>query len=520
MEFYIIILIVLFALAFSDLIVGVANDAVNFLNSAVGSKAAPRRVILAIAAIGIIAGTMFSGGMMEVARKGIFNPHMFTLYDVMMIFLAVMFTDVLLLDLYNTFGLPTSTTVSLVFELLGAAVAVSLIKIGADVSSKLSLGNFINSSRAFEIITGIFISVGIAFTFGTVIQFITRLIFTFKYKKRLKYYGAVFSSIAITVILYFIVIKGLKGTVFSSSDMLEFVNNNTVLLLITSLLFFFLLFQVLASFTKINILVPVVLFGTMGLALAFAANDLVNFVGVAAAGLNSYEIAVQTSDPANTLMGQLAEPVHANILILVISGVVMSATLWYSKKAKKVTKTEVDLGRQLKGEERWGTSRVARSIIKINLFLFEIYKWIAPLSVRHWIDKRFKHKDNFDHHKHESDRPSFDLIRATVNLFVASSLISFGTSLKLPLSTTYVTFMVAMGTSFADRAWGRESAEYRVNGVLTVIGGWLFTALLAFTVAFVFGLLLHLSGMIAVFLLIVVSIFFVYRTHKAFTKKT
>lgn len=498
---------------------GVANDAVNFLNSAVGSKAAPRWIIMIVASIGILVGTLFSGGMMEVARKGIFNPEMFLLYDVMIIFLAVMFTDVLLLDLYNTLGLPTSTTVSLVFELLGASVGVSIIKLISAGSGLSLLSDYINTARAFEIITGIFISISIAFTVGVIIQFITRLIFTFKYKKRIRRYGAVFSSLAVTIIIYFILIKGLKGTVFTSGDMIDYVQQNTAVILLGSFLLWYAVFQILVSFTKVNILVPVVLTGTMALALAFAANDLVNFVGVAAAGLNSYSIALQSVNLDNLVMSDLSKPIQANLIILLVSGLVMIATLWYSKKARKVTKTEVDLGRQLKGEERWGTSMAARALVRINMFFYDIYKRVTPVIILEWINKRFKHKDNFDHHKDEKNRPSFDLIRASVNLLVASSLISFGTSLKLPLSTTYVTFMVAMGTSFADRAWGRDSAVYRVNGVLTVIGGWFITAIIAFTVSLIFAVLIYLGGLISVVVLIILSSIFVYRTHKFFSKK-
>ncbi len=513
MELYLIIVIFLFGLAISDLIVGVSNDAVNFLNSAVGSKVAPRYVILLVASIGILVGTTFSSGLMEVARKGIFNPEMFLLPEIMIIFLAVMLTDVILLDLYNTFGLPTSTTVSIVFELLGASVAVSLLKIMEAGGTAGEIINYINTSKALAIISGILISVVVAFTVGAVVQFFVRIVFTFDFSKRLKRYGAIWGAVALTFITYFILVKGAKGSSLLSEGASEWIMLNTNLILLGSFVFWGIVFQFVVSFTKINILKPIVLAGTFALALAFAANDLVNFIGVPLAGLSSYQIALQNSDPLNVLMEALRNPVNTPTLILLFAGAVMVATLWFSKKARSVTKTEVNLGRQHDGFERFESSLLSRSIVRMTIAMSSSVQIIVPKSIIRSINNRFENTEQVKVLRKQKDAPSFDLIRASVNLMVSAVLISFATSLKLPLSTTYVTFMVAMGSSLSDRAWGRDSAVYRVNGVLTVISGWFVTAFLAFTVAAIFALIIFYGKLVAIIALILLAIYFIFRTH-------
>ncbi len=510
MEIYFIIVIILFLLAASDLIVGVSNDAVNFLNSAVGSKVAPRHVILIVASLGVFAGTAFSSGLMEVARKGIFNPEMFLFQEVMIIFVAVMITDVLLLDLFNTFGLPTSTTVSIVFELLGAAVAVSILKLAESGADFAGFVAYINSSKALAIIAGILLSIAVALAVGALIQFVTRLIFTFDFKSRIKRYGAIWGSIALTAITYFILVKGAKGTSFLSDEAVKYILENTSIILGGSLVLWFVVLQIILLTTKIDILKPIVLIGTFALALAFAANDLVNFIGVPLAGMSSYIISSSSSDPLNVLMEGLRAPAKSHTLILLGAGAIMVVTLWLSKKARSVTKTEVDLGRQFEGFERFESSVFARSMVRMILSASTVYRKIVPRKIQTYINKRFENARSVSM---DSSAPSFDLLRASVNLMVASILISFATSLKLPLSTTYVTFMVAMGTSLADRAWGRESAVYRVNGVITVIVGWFFTAFMAFTVTAIFATIIFYGGITAIIILLIIAAYFLAKTH-------
>lgn len=513
-NFYLIIVVVLFALAISDLIVGVSNDAVNFLNSAFGSKVAPRWVILIIASLGILVGATFSSGMMEVARKGIFHPDQFYFAEIMIIFVAVMLTDILLLDFYNTIGLPTSTTVSIVFELLGAAVAVAIVKIMNSDETLLELGNYINSAKALAIITGILLSVVIAFTAGALVQYITRLIFTYKYDKRFKYLGAIFGGFAITAITYFILIKGAKGSSFITKETLTWIKSNTFLIIATCFIGWTVLLQLLVWLVRLNILKVIVLIGTFALAMAFAGNDLVNFIGVPLAGFKSFQafVASGSSDPYGLTMDMLAGKVHTETYLLLIAGIVMTVTLWFSKKARTVTETELSLSNQNEGDERFGSSFFGRLIVRRSLSANSNLKRILPERIQRSIDNSFAQPvaiPGVD----KKDMPAFDMIRASVNLTVASILIAIGTSLKLPLSTTYVTFMVAMGTSLADRAWGRDSAVYRITGVLTVIGGWFFTALSAFTVAFIFANLISWFGSIAIFGLLALAIFFVVRSH-------
>lgn len=522
METYLFYLIILFVLAISDLMVGVANDAVNFVNSAVGSKVSSRKVIFTFAAIGILIGSLFSSGMMEVARKGIFNPSMFTFPELMIVFLSVMFVDVLFLDLYNTFGLPTSTTVSMVSSLLGASVIMSLIKLSETGKDINQIVNYINVVKVTGIFSAIFLSVLISFTTGAIIQYLSRLIFTFNYEKKLKRYGAVWGSLALTSIVYFIFVKGIKGASFFSNEIINWVIKNSLIVLSINFIFWAIILELIILFTNINILKPIVLIGTSSLALSFAANDLVNFIGVPLAGLSSFLIAANSANPFSITMEGLLQPAKTNPLFLLIAGFIMVLTIWKSKKAQTVTKTEINLGRQFDGYEKFDSSSIARSIVRFGILTGNKIKSIIPKKIYKKIDKRFD-TSKIEHSKQDKkDRPAFDLIRATVNLMVSSSLISLGTAYTLPLSTTYVTFMVAMGTSFADKSWGRDSAVYRVNGVITVIAGWVLTAFIAFLMAGVLTLILHYGGIIAVIGISAFALFAVIRTsliHKASEKK-
>ena len=521
-ETYLFLVIILFVLATSDLIVGVANDAINFLNSALGSKVAPRHIILIVASLGVLVGTLFSSGMMEVARSGFFKPEMFRLQEVMVIFLAVMFTDVLLLDFFNTFGLPTSTTVSLVSSLFGGSVVLSLVKINQAGLNIESLGNYINTGRVFGIFSAILISVVVSFTAGSIVQYLSRLIFTFNFEKTLKRYGAIWGSLALTSITYFIFIKGAKGTTFLTPEMIKWITDHTMIVLGINILGWTVILQLLLWFTKVNILKPIVLMGTFSLALAFAANDLVNFIGVPLAGLSSFQIASGGANPLGMTMDALNEPVKSNSFILIIAGLVMVGTLWFNKKARTVAKTEINLGRQFEGYEKFDSSVFARSLVRISISIGQSIKKILPEKVYDKFQNRFD-QSQIDYSKQDKkERPAFDFIRATVNLMVASSLISLGTAYKLPLSTTYVTFMVAMSSSFSDKAWGRDSAVYRVSGVLTVIAGWFFTAFIAFASSSILCLLMYFGGLPVTIAIVALAVFLIVRSnilHKAKEKK-
>lgn len=519
MELYIFVLIILAILTILNLTVGVSNDAVNFLQSSIGSRVAPRYVIMTVASLGILAGVTFSSGMMEVARKGIFHPKLFLMPELMAMFLAVMIANVIILDLFNTFGLPTSTTVSIVFGLLGAAIAVSLMKIHISGESYITLVEYINSSKALAIILGIILSVVFAFFFGVVAQFVTRILFTFDYTKKLKRYSGVWGGIALSIITYFILIKGAKGTSFLTSETIAWINTHTWTILFINFLFFAFIFQLLALFTGINILKPIVLIGTFALAMAFAANDLVNFIGVPLAGLSAYKVAASAADPLATTMEALLKPIQSNTLLLLLAGGIMMATLWISRKARTVTSTGVDLGRQDEGFERFGSSTLSRIVIGLGYNVFEFTRKVTPLSIRRYISIRLDPSAYKSFPTADGKIPSFDLIRASVNLIVASALISFATSLKLPLSTTYVTFMVAMGTSLADQAWGRESAVYRITGVMTVISGWFFTAFAAFSVSFIFALLISMFKLVAIICLLIFAFVLVLNTFRYHSKK-
>ncbi|MCD4697762.1 MAG: inorganic phosphate transporter [Bacteroidales bacterium] len=527
---YLILVVILFILAISDLIVGVSNDAVNFLNSAIGAKAASFKVIMMVAALGIIFGATFSSGMMEVARKSIFNPSYFYFSEIILIFLAVMITDVILLDGFNTFGMPTSTTVSIVFELLGAAVGVSLIKLAAgDQIIQLETGgekiaqlsDYINSDKALLIIAGILLSVVVAFTAGSIIQYLSRVLFTFNYERKLKYFGAIWGGIAITSITYFILVKGLKGSAYADYIMpdglilKEWVKVHSIKIILLSFLAWVIILQLLSFIRKFDILKFVVLVGTFALAMAFAGNDLVNFIGVPLAGYHAFVEFLSMGVPADAaLMTSLSGKVETPFVFLLFAGAIMVVTLWTSKKAKSVVKTSLDLGRQDEGYERFDSSVVSRIIVRSNTNFVKYINTFIPTSFREMVDKRFDQKALKQRQKAlGADAPAFDMIRASVTLVVASILISFATSLKLPLSTTYVTFMVAMGTSLSDRAWGSESAVYRVTGVISVIGGWFFTALSAFVSAFIMALLFSYFGFPAIFIMVAFVAFVIYRTH-------
>ena len=508
---FILLVTVLILLAISDLIVGVSNDAVNFLNSAIGSKSAPFWIIMIIASAGIMFGATFSEGMMEVARKSIFHPKMFGFNEIMIIFLAVMLTDIILLDTFNTLGLPTSTTVSIVFELLGAAVAISILKI-SDIEGSTGIGKYINSGEALMIIAGILLSVVVAFTVGSIIQFIVRIIFSFNYKKSYKYFGALWGGIAIAAITYFILIKGSKGASFMSGETKDFIKYNTLTIIGLSFSFWTVLLGILQFLAKIDILKVIVLIGTFALAMAFAGNDLVNFIGVPLAGLKSFELWNASGVAAGDFsMELLAEKVKTPTLYLLIAGIIMVITLWLSKKARSVTATELNLSKQDRGHEQFESNAFARFVVRQSIKVSNSLSYIVPESISKAIEQRFEPKVKDD----DDTNSAFDLVRASVNLTVASILISFATSFKLPLSTTYVTFMVAMGTSLADGAWGRESAVYRVSGVVTVVGGWFFTAFIAFTAAFIIALLVSWTKFYAVPVLLGMGIYALIKSKQA-----
>ncbi len=518
--FYLVLIIVLFLLAISDLVVGVSNDAVNFLNSAVGSRAASFKIIMTVAALGVFVGATFSSGMMEVARKGIFNPEYFLFSEIIIIFLAVMVTDVILLDTFNTYGMPTSTTVSIVFELLGASVAMAVIKVYTDPNA-LQLHEYINNEKALVIIMGILLSVAIAFTCGAVIQYFSRLIFSFEYTQRLRSIGPIFGGIGITAITYFMVIKGIAGTSFYTPELAEFINSNTRWLLLYSFLGWTVILFIASRLFRINILTTMVLIGTFALAMAFAGNDLVNFIGVPLAAFNSYEIFKTSGVPADELiMTGLAGEVATPTLLLVIAGLIMAATLYFSKKAQSVLKTSLDLGRQDEGYERFSSYMFSRSLVRNVTALSQFVSKSIPDKLQGVIRKQFDETPFKEQQKRlKKEAPVFDLLRAAVTLVVSSILITMGTNYKLPLSTTYITFMVFMGASLADGAWGRESAVYRVSGVLSVIGGWFFTAFSAFTVAFILLIIFHFGGILGIIAVLIVAGIAAYRTHRTHSKR-
>ena len=501
-DIYLYMLFGLALLAVIDLIVGVSNDAVNFLNSALGSKAISFKTIMIVASVGVAVGAIFSSGMMEVARKGIFNPGEFMFDEIMVIFMAVMITDIILLDFFNSIGLPTSTTVSIVFELLGAAVAIAILKVYSSGDPLSNLLNFINTSKATEIIFGIVVSVLIAFTVGGIIQWITRFLMTFNFEDKNKWYGAIFSGIALTAITYFIFIKGIKGTTYAD-DNLSLLNGLTIKdflelkvgwIIVVSSIFWSLLSFVMIKFLKTNIYKLIIIVGTFALALAFAGNDLVNFIGVPVAAYNSYlEWSISGIEASNFPMDILATKVPTNNFLLLCAGLIMVLTLWLSSKSKSVVQTSIDLSNQNSVNERFKPNFISRIIVRYGIKTSSLISSSCPDKFKNLVNERFNQSNTLLNKIDIKERPAFDMVRAAVNLMVASVLISIATSMKLPLSTTYVTFMVAMGTSLADRAWGSESAVYRVAGVLNVIAGWFFTAIVAFTAAALVAFLMNLN---------------------------
>lgn len=483
------IVIFLFLLAVFDLSVGVSNDAVNFLSSAVGSKAASFKRVMIVAAIGVFVGAAMSNGMMDVARHGIFQPENLSFYDVIAIFMAVMVTDIILLDIFNSLGMPTSTTVSMVFELLGATFVVALFKISAPEST-LGMGDLLNTEKALSVILGIFLSVAIAFVFGTVVQFVTRLIFTFEYKSRLKWKVGIFGGVACTAIIYFMLLKGIKDLTVMTPELKTWIHDNTTIILLVSFASFTLLTQLL-YLLKVNVFKVVVLLGTFSLAMAFAGNDLVNFIGVPLTSLASYQD-YMSSGGGNLhgfMMDSLNGPASTPFYYLIGAGMIMVVSLATSKKARQVTQTTVGLSAQSQGDEMFGSSRISRSLVRRTLAILTWINERTPRSVKRWMVRRMDATN-----AQPEDGAAFDLVRGSVNLMLAGVLIACGTSMKLPLSTTFVTFMVAMGTSLADRAWGRESAVFRITGVISVIGGWFITAGVAFIGAGIVVCLMHLGG--------------------------
>ena len=511
---YLCIVVFLLCLAVFDLFVGVSNDAVNFLNSAIGAKVAKFRTVLIVASAGVALGAVMSSGMMDVARHGIMQPANFTFYDVMTIFLAVMVTDVIVLDMFNTLGMPTSTTVSLVFELLGGTFVIAALKIATDPS--LTFGDLLNTDKALSVIVAIFVSVAIAFVFGCIVQWISRVVFTFNYKKHSRYSIALFGGIAFTSLAYFIFLKGICKSHYLDDSIRDWVQANTGMLLVYTFIGSSILMEVF-HLLRINVFKFVVLMGTFGLAMAFAGNDLVNFIGVPLAGLDSYNDFMANANGATDttfFMDSLKESAQTPPFYLFGAGVVMIIAMATSKKARNVIKTSVDLSRQDEGDEMFGTSRAARSIVRVTQ---DTNSWIMqymPGCIKRWIDSRFNKQE-----VELEDGAAFDVVRAAVNLVLASMLITIGTNFKLPLSTTDVTFMVAMGSSLADRAWSRESAVFRVTGVISVIGGWFITAAVAFGACAVVCLIMFYGGIVAKMLFIGLVIFLLIRSNRQYAKK-
>ncbi|MDA9357133.1 inorganic phosphate transporter, partial [Flavobacteriaceae bacterium] len=506
---YLLMVVALAVLAVADLVVGVSNDAVNFLNSAIGSKAISFKTIMIVASIGIAVGAVFSSGMMEVARKGIFNPEMFYFNEIIIIFMAVMITDILLLDFFNSIGMPTSTTVSIVFELLGAAVAMALIKISAEsyytnsgIFSDLVI--YINTSTATKIVFGILLSVVVAFSIGGIVQWLSRLLLSYNFESKASWVSAIFGGLALTAITYFILMKGIKGTPYAklSFDIIngltikEFLETKVISIILVSLVFWSLFSYTLIVFFRTNIYKLIIIVGTFALALAFAGNDLVNFIGVPIAAWQSFQEWVVSGVPANEFcMEVLASKVSTPNTLLLFAGMIMVLTLWFSSKAKRVVKTSIDLSKQGDTKERFNPNFISRFLVRSSTNVSLLIDKVTPKPINDFIEKQFEERTVLTATISDEDKPAFDLVRASVNLMVAGILISIATSYKLPLSTTYVTFMVAMGTSLADRAWGSESAVYRVAGVLTVIGGWFFTALVAFSAAAVVAFLINFDNL-------------------------
>lgn len=511
---YLAIVVFLLCLAVFDLFVGVSNDAVNFLNSAIGAKVAKFRTVLIVASAGVAIGAVMSSGMMDVARHGIMQPANFSFYDVMTVFLAVMVTDVIVLDMFNTLGMPTSTTVSLVFELLGGTFVLAAIKIAADPT--LGFADLLNTDKALSVIVAIFVSVAIAFFFGMIVQWLSRIVFTFNYKKHSRYSIALFGGIAFTALSYFIFLKGLGKSRFIAEDVRTWIDSNISLLLLYTFVGSTIMMQVL-HMLRVNVFKFVVLMGTFALAMAFAGNDLVNFIGVPLAGMDSFRDYIANSnglDARDYMMTSLMESAQTPPFFLLAAGVIMIVAMATSKKARNVIKTSVDLSRQDEGDEMFGSSRAARSIVRVTQDGNSRVMQYMPKSVSRWIDSRFNKQE-----AELNDGAAFDVVRAAINLVLASMLITIGTNYKLPLSTTYVTFMVAMGSSLADRAWSRESAVFRVTGVISVIGGWFITAAVAFGACALVCLIMFYGSILAKILFMVLVVVLLIKSNRKYASK-
>ena len=514
--YYIAILCFLGCLAIFDLFVGVSNDAVNFLNAALGCRIARFRTTMWVATFGVLLGATFSSGMMEIARSGVFHPQMFTFSEIMVLFLAVMISDIILLDTFNSLGLPTSTTVSIVFELLGSATAAAFIKIYMDGGSLFDVFNYINTAKSLTIISGILISVVVAFFSGAIIQYLVRLIFTFHFEGAYRKIGGIFGGFCITAITYFLIMKGAKSASFMRPEWISWIDANTFIVATSMFLILSVVFQILLMFFKVNIFKIVILSGTFSLAFAFAGNDLVNFVGVPLAALDSWrQWSVSGISDELFMMDGLLKPTQTNTFFLLASGLVMSLTLWFSKKAHRVLQTSLSLSSQQSDHELFGSSLPGRVIVRAGIGLNTIVRQIIPMPVQTRLNKRFEPRAI---EKNEEPLP-FDYVRASVNLVLSAILIASATSLKLPLSTTYVTFMVAMGSSFADGAWDRETAVYRISGVLTVISGWFVTALTASTLAGLICTIIFLGGGPVAFLLVLLALFLLVRSNQRFKRQ-
>lgn len=512
--FFVGIIIFLFVLAVFDLSVGVSNDAVNFLNSAIGAKAASYKRIILVAGAGVFIGAVMSNGMMDIARNGVFRPDYFSFFDILCICMAVMVTDIILLDIFNNLGMPTSTTVSLVFGLLGATFAISLLNIFSG-TAVTDMSHMINSHKALEIILGIFLSVAIAFIFGLIVQFISRLLFSFDLKNHMKWKAGIFGGIATTAIIYFMLIKGAKSLTFMTADVKEWIDGHQMLIVGCSLVFFSVVMQIL-HMCRVNVLKVTVLLGTFALAMAFAGNDLVNFIGVPLTGFESF-MDYSTNGSGNAdgfMMHSLNGPASTPVYFLLGAGVIMVVSLATSAKVRHVSKTEIGLGSQMEGDEMFGSSKLGRQLVRWTQHGLDTVKDHTPASVRQWINRRF---DSSDMDLEEG--AAFDLVRGTVNLMLAGVLIAVGTSLKLPLSTTFVTFMVAMGTSLADKAWSRESAVFRISGVITVIGGWFVTAFVAFAASALIVSAMHTGGLWVLYLFAILAIIVLIRSNRRFKRK-
>lgn len=509
---YLVVLVFIFSLSCYDLTAGVSTDAGNFLSAGMGSKTAKLKVLFTVAAVGIFVGAITSNGMMDIARHGILNPDFYYMSEVICIFLAVGVSDVILLDIFNTLGMPTSSTVSMVFELLGGSTALAIVKLMNN--SDLTYAQLINTDKALSIILGIFLSVAIAFVFGYIVMWITRLVFTFKYKDHSRWAMGIFGGISITLIMFFLLVSGLGKSSFMTAEVKSWIETNQATIFIGCFVIFSIIMQVLYAI-GVNIFRIIVLFGTFALAMAFAGNDLVNFIGVPLAALSSYQYYVEAGagDPSQFCVSRLHESAHAPIYFLIIAGAIMVIALITSKKARKVINTSVNLSRQDAGEEIFSSSKIARSTVRNVMSLSNTISKYIPNKAKRWLDTRFNSDEAI-----MADGAAFDLVRASVNLVLAGLLIIIGTSLQLPLSTTYVAFMVAMGSSLADRAWGRETAVYRITGVVSVIGGWFITAGAAFILCFCISLFMYFVGPIAMLLAIALVVFIIIRNNKMFKK--